>query len=488
MAKLLTKSRYLNGLQCPKLLWTSTNEPALLSEPDNTTQYLFDQGHAIGELAKKLFPEGLNVPYDSFMDNISMTKNLVKQREPLFEAGVMSGNIYSRIDILNPVNEDEWDIIEVKGSTSVKEINLHDVSFQKLCCENAGLSIRNCHLAYVNNKYVKNGEINPNELFVIEDISAKVEEVSENIHERIQSMFDFISAKTCPELGIGKHCLAPYECMLKETCWDFLPKDNVFDLRGGKTKQFSLYDKGILYIKDIPDSERLSRQQQIQKECVITGDTHIEKDEIRQFLDKLEYPLYFLDFETIGPAIPIYDGTRPYQDVPFQFSLHIVGSDKSEPVHHAFLADGKEDPRFQLLKELHELLGSEGSIVAYNSGFEEGVLRDLVEFLPEYKDWFEGIDIRIVDLLTPFSNFHYYNAYQKDTASLKRVLPAITGRSYEEMGIGAGMDASIAYLRIAYGEVSEEEISTIRSDLLKYCQLDTEGMIWIVEKLRELVH
>lgn len=484
---LLSKTRYLNGLQCPRYIWIQFHEPERISEPDTTTQYLFDQGHLVGEWARKIFPEGFNVPFENFMGNIALTKKLLEQRKPLFEAGVLSGRIYSRIDILNPVNEDEWDIIEVKSSTSVKEINLHDVSFQKLCCKKAGLKIRNCKLAYINNQYVKNGEVDPTELFILEDISTQVEEVSEGIEERVQSMLDLISDKTCPENSIGKHCLTPYECMLRQICWDFLPENSVFDLRGGKTKQFSLYEQGILYIKDIPDDIRLSRQQQIQKECVITGKTHVEKDEIQQFLERLEYPLYYLDFETIGPAIPIYDGTRPYQTIPFQFSLHIVENDESEPVHHSFLAEGIDDPRPQLLRELQEVLGSEGSIIAYNSGFEEGVLRELVEAFPEYLDWFEGILARIVDLLMPFSNFHYYNASQKDTASLKRVLPAITGKGYEEMGIGAGMDASIAYERITYGDATQEEISKVRTDLEKYCALDTEGMIWIVDKLRKLL-
>jgi len=200
----------------------------------------------------------------------------------------------------------------------------------------------------------------------------------------------------------------------------------------------------------------------------------------------LEYPLYYLDFETIGPAIPIYDGMRPYQTIPFQFSLHIVENDESEPVHHSFLAEGIEDPRPQLLSRLQGLLGSEGSIIAYNSGFEEGVLKGLVEAFPKYTGWLESILIRIVDLLIPFSSFHYYNASQKDTASLKKVLPAVTGKGYEEMGIGAGMNASITYERVTYGDAIQEEISRVRADLLKYCKLDTEGMIFIVNKLREL--
>ncbi len=419
------------------------------------------------------------------MGNIARTKELLKERKPLFEAGILAGKIYSRIDILNPINEDEWDIIEVKSSTSVKDVHIDDVSFQKHCCKSYGLKIRSCFLALINNKYVKDGEIDPHGFFNIHNITDKIIAVSEGIQDRIDIMLETVKALDCPEVSIGTYCREPYECPLVE-CWEFLPEDSIFDLRGGKTKQFSLYEKGILSIKDIPDDLLLSRQQQIQKECVLTGDTHIEKEEIRQFLDKLVYPLYYLDFETIGPAIPIYDGMRPYQTIPFQFSLHVAENGQSEPIYYEFLADGKEDPRLQLLSELKKLLGFEGSIIAYNSGFEVGVLKELVEVFPEYTDWLEGILERIVDLLKPFSNFHYYHASQKDTASLKKVLPAVTGKGYEEMGIGKGMDASILYEKVTYSDATEEERARVREDLRKYCKLDTEGMIWIVKELEKL--
>jgi hypothetical protein len=486
MARLLSKSKYLTGLQCPKYLWTQVHEPERIPEVDAVTQYTFDQGHLVGEMAKKLFPGGIDIPDGDFMANIVTTKKLLVERRPLFEAGILSGRIYCRLDILNPADEDEWDIIEIKSGTSVKEVYIDDVSFQKHCCEKAGLKLRTCQLGFINNRYVKSGEIDPKELFVLADISAQVEEIGEGIEERVFNLLEVISNKTCPEAAIGQHCLAPYECPLRTECWGFLPENSIFDLRGGKTSQFALYEQGILSIKDIPDDIPLSRQQKIQKECVVTGNVHVEKEEIRQFLNKLEYPLYYLDFETLGPAIPVYDGTRPYQDMPFQFSLHVVEIDGSEPIHHSFLADGGEDPRPEILRELQSLLGSEGSIIAYNAGFEEGVLRELVEALPEYTDWLEGILTRMVDLLFPFTNFHYYHASQKDTASLKKVLPAVTGRGYEEMAIGAGMDASIAYGRIMYGNATEEEIAKVRADLLKYCKMDTEGMIWVVDKLGEL--
>ena len=484
--QLLTKSKYVSGLQCSKYLWIQFHEPEGIPETDAVTQYMFDQGRTVGKLAKKLFPGGIDIPSEDFMENISKTKGFFEGRNPLYEAGVLVRNTYSRIDILNPIDENGWDIIEVKSSTSVKDVHIHDVSFQKYCCEMYGLHIRKCFLALINNRYVKNGEIDPQGLFNIYDITDKVIAVSEGIQKRIDIMLDITKGSECPQVTIGKHCMAPYDCSLRTECWGFLPENSVFDLRGGKTKQFSLYEQGIVSIKDIPHNITLSRQLQIQKGCVITGTTHVEKEQIRPFLDTLKYPLYYLDFETIGPAMSIYDGTSPFQTIPFQFSLHIVVNNEAEPVHHSFLAKGIGDPRPKLLRELTRLLGSEGSIIAYNSGFEEGVLKELVEAFPEHKDWLDGILPRIVDLLFPFSNFHYYHASQKDTALLKKVLPAVTGKGYEEMGIGAGMDASIAYERITYGSATQEEIAKVRADLIKYCKLDTEGMIWIVEKLRDL--
>ena len=230
---LLTKSKYLNGLQCPKYLWTVLHEPVKIPEPDAATQYIFDQGHLVGELAKRLFPGGIDVPAEDFNSNINQTRELLRQRKPLFEAGICIDPLYSRIDILDPVGKDNWDIIEVKSSTSLKDINIHDVSFQKLCCEKAGLRIRNCKLTYINSRYVLNGEIDPNEFFILEDISTQVEEVSEGIEERVLNLLELILDKACPEVDIGKHCLIPYDCMLRPKCWEFLPENSIFDLRGG---------------------------------------------------------------------------------------------------------------------------------------------------------------------------------------------------------------------------------------------------------------
>ncbi len=481
----LTKSRYLNGLQCLKLLWITVNEPKRIPAPDASTQRIFDQGHLVGELAKTLFPGGITVPNDSFKGNLEMTRKLIRQRNPLFEAGVLANQIYSRSDIMNPANGEEWDLVEVKSSTSVKEVNLDDVSFQKLCWEESGVKIRNCYLAFINNQYVRNGEIDPHELFIIQDISDGVATASVGIRDRIAQLLKTVASPLCPEVGIGPQCSNPYQCALSE-CWEGLPEHNVFTLYYAGKKSHELYRNGVLEITGIPASYKLNDKQNIQCACVRTGRPYVDRVAIRYFLDGLEYPLYYLDFETLGTAIPLFDGTRPYQNVPFQFSLHIQESPGNEPVHYEFLAQGRQDPRTALLQSLSRLIGSKGSILAFNKSFEETVLKECGKMFPDYAAWIDAAISRLADLIVPFRNFHYYHPAQKGSASLKKVLPALTGQGYDEMAIGKGDDASLAFLRITFEDVHETEAAEVRQQLLDYCKLDTEGMVKIVEKLKEV--
>lgn len=482
-SNLLSKSKYLNGLQCPKLLWTLFHEPEKISVPDTATQYIFDQGHMVGELAKKLYSDSVDIPTDNFTRNIRQTRELLQQRKTLFEAGIAIGNLYARVDILKPINDGEWDIIEVKSSTSVKDINIHDASFQRYCCKQYGLEIRNCFLVHINNKYVRHGIIDPEQLFITEDITDEVENMSSAVQDRIDAMFDIISSSRCPDTLVGKQCSNPYDCSLIE-CWDFLPENSVFDLYRGGQKSFDLLSKGILSVKDIPDAFKLDGKQEIQKGCILSGQPHVDKAGIGNFLSTLQYPLYYLDFETFNTAIPMFDGTRPYQNIPFQFSLHVMADEKLKPEHFSFLVEGTEDPRLKLLSELKTVLGNEGGIIVYNQAFEKGVLKELGNAFPEYAVWVENVCGRIVDLLSPFRSFHYYHPLQKGSASLKAVLPALTGKSYEGMDIADGQDASIAFQAVTYGDVLEEVRNKVREDLEKYCRLDTEGMIWIADKLK----
>ncbi|MFC1861244.1 DUF2779 domain-containing protein [Chloroflexota bacterium] len=193
-----------------------------------------------------------------------------------------------------------------------------------------------------------------------------------------------------------------------------------------------------------------------------------------------------MDFETFNPAIPIYDGTRSYQQVPFQFSLHVVNGPVTEPKHYGFLGDGIEDPRPAFLTELKSILSNNGNIVVYNQSFEKGILSELGRAFPEYADWIQETCDRVVDLYSPFRSFSYYNPAQQGSASIKKVLPALTGKEYTGLSISKGDDASLAFFNMAMGNCTDEEKTKTMKDLEEYCALDTEGMIWIVDELGRL--
>ncbi len=484
MAQILTKSKYIIGLECPKYLWAVFNHPEKIRKASLAEEFKFKEGAKVGELAKSLFPDGLNLPAEDFKENLLKTKESLGKGVPLFEAGFLFNNCFSRADILVPVGK-EWDIIEVKSGTEVKDINVHDVSFQKYVYEANGLKIRKCFLMHLNKEYFRKGEINVEELFVKEDITSEVEAIK-GVQDRINQMFRIISSREPPKAGIFMAKLVKdgyHDCFI-ENCVE-LPDNHVFCLyRGGKLC-CELFEDGIKLIKDIPEDAKLSDKQEIQRECELKNKIHVDHTKIKQFLKKLKYPLYYLDFETFSTAIPMFDGLKPYSQVPFQFSLHTAEKDKTE--HHAFLYCGNGDPRKDFILALKNLIGNKGSVVVYNQSFEIGRLKELAERFPEHKRWVAHVLKRIVDLLVPFREFSYYNPKQQGSASIKYVLPAITGRSYKGMEIADGGTASVEFFRATYEECSDEERQKVRENLLKYCELDTLAEVMIVEKLGELV-
>jgi hypothetical protein len=473
---LLSKSKYLIGLQCPKYFWVMIHTPEKIPEHDLVTKHRFKQGSEIGQFAKKLFPEGIDIPESDFKSNLTKSKELLALRKPLFEVAFMINNLYSRADILVPVGEDEWDIIEVKSSTKVKDVNVHDVSFQKYVIEKSGLKVRNCFLLHINNEFVKDGEINSNDFFTKTDITDKVSIAIEGIQDRISSLIELMKADTCPDIKISKSCADPYACPLEDDCWGFLPEASVFDLYRGGSRSFELFEDGVVNMKEIPSTFKLNDKQGIQKDCDIHNKIHTDKEAINNFLKELEYPLYYLDFETFSTAIPFINGTKSYQQIPFQFSLHV--DDGKEIKHSEFLSEEK-DEREKLLLEMKDKLGSSGSIIVYYQSFEIGRLKELAKAFPEHKEWVNLIINRVVDLIVPFRNFSYYNPKQKGSCSIKKVLPAITGKGYDGMAISNGEVASISFL-------NEGNNSKVRKDLLKYCELDTMAMVWIVDELKKL--
>ena len=480
--KLLTKSKYMLGLSCPGHLWMTFHDEDKLPEPDVAARHVIEQGNIIGRLAKKLFPEGVDLSELSkdFRLNLEKTQEALKDRKVIFEAGVISGELYARADVLVPVQDDEWDVVEVKGSSRVKPEHVDDLSFQKHVYRTAGIKIRKCFLLHVNPDYVKKGEIRPEEILKKEDVTEKVDETIEGIQDRIQGMLDIINLTEPPKVSVKNGCNNKLKCPC-EDCWNFLPEEHVLELHRGGKKSTELLEAGILAIKNIPDDFKLNPKQKIQRECANTGRTQINKGAIKKFLKNLKHPVYYLDLESFQTAIPLYDGTKPYQQIPFQFSVH---KDTGQDVRHFdFLHNSKEDPREKFLSEMKKAIGDEGSIIVFHKSFETARLKELGEAFPEYKEWTDNLISRMVDLIVPFRNFDYYNPVQKGSCSIKNVLPAVTGKSYKELNVNNGVLASVLYFRSIFDTVEDKDQTT--KDLLEYCKMDTEGMVWIVQELEE---
>lgn len=483
----LSKSKYLNGLQCHKLLWVAVNDAKRIPPTDAATQYVFDQGHLVGELAHRLYSDGINLDTSSIAGNLRQTQASLQLRKPLFEAGFSANRMYCRVDVLKPAGEDEWDIVEVKSTNSAKDEHVQDVEFQRHCCLNAGLKIRGCHVMHLDKNYIRQGEIDPGRLFTAQEVTSRLDQAAGVFENRLAAMLAVIDSGKCPEAAIGRHCNSPHSCPLQGECWANMPEQNVMTLYGGKKLGEDLIARGILDIGSIPADVALDSRQHIQKQCADSNISHISTGEVRSFLAGLVYPLYFMDFETFSAAIPIYDGSRPHQKIPFQFSVHSLAAPGAGPEHYSYLAEGRDDPRPAFTAELCKAVGPGGTVLVYSAPFEKSVLKELAESLPAYSERVESIMARIVDLNLPFRKFSCYHPDQAGSTSLKQVLPAMTDLKYGEMEISEGQTASLKFMESVFGDITPEEIQKIRADLIAYCGLDTYGMVEIVRRLEQAV-
>jgi len=339
------------------------------------------------------------------------------------------------------------------------------------------------YLCHINSDFVRQGEIDPKKFFILEDVTDQTAELAQLVADKLADMFRVIRQRKHPDIKIGPQCNDPYGCALVDHCWKFLPSHSVFDLYRGGKKGFDLLEQRVMSLRDIPDDFKLTDNQAIQKRTAISGKPYINKKAIAKFLAQLEYPVSYLDFETFNTAIPLFDGLHPYQQVPFQFSLHTVRVPGAKPEHVMFLAEGRDDPRPAFMVKLRDSVSRTGSIVAFNAPFELSRIKECCAAMPKFAPWLKAIDGRIVDLLGPFRSFDYYHPDQHGSASMKAVLPALTGKGYEGLGIQEGGTASNEFLRVTFGDVDEKERRRVRQQLEEYCGRDTEGMIWIVDAL-----
>jgi len=480
----LSKSLYTRGFQCQKALWFKKHKPSVLTPPDASAEAVFERGNVVGDLACRLFPEGKEVEFSrDFSQMLSTTEQYMKDGvQNIYEATFSYGGILVMVDILH-VDAEGVSIYEVKSSTSVKDIYIHDVSIQHYVLEHLGFHVKSANLIHINSSYVRGDELDLHELFSVVDVSEEVRNLQAGIGHVLEEFESVLSDKESePDIDIGKHCKNPYECDAKDYCWRVqrgIPEYSVFNIFNlGSKKQVELYEKGIVDIKDIPDGFEMTAKQAEAVNNYKSGSTHIDKDAIKEFINTLNYPLYHLDFETFQQAVPEFKGVSPFMQIPFQYSLHIEHEDGTLE-HREFLAEDGIDPRELLARKLCEDIPRDVTVLAYNMGFEKGVIKKLASAYPELSEHLLSIHENIKDLMTPFQQKHYVTPSMNGSYSIKYVLPALVPDmkdAYKKLeGIQNGGEAMSAFANMP--KLDADEKQRMRNSLLEYCKLDTLAMV-----------
>ena len=493
----LSKTKYCDGLFCPKFLWMNHNMPEQKADQDDTRAKI---GNMVGNLARDYFGDYVEVKsnHRNISEMIAQTKQLLEAGAWIIaEATFSLNNNLCMVDILRKTDKG-YDIIEVKSSTgspgdSPGDINprhLDDMAYQYYVVSNSGLAINKVSLMQINRKYTRYGELNLQELFTFVDCTESILQMQEEVPGNIETLTSVTTKEDEPELPVGDRCK---DCGYRAWCFRDMPKNNVFDIgwRMWGSKKDEAYQSGIVTFEDVLNrSIKLSQMQLRQVRTVVDNlPPHVEPQGIRQFLETLSYPLYYLDFETYQQVVPLWDGVRPYQQIPFQYSLHVQHASCAKPIHKEFLGKEGTDPRRALAERLCADIPKNVCVLAYNMSFEKSQIKGLAELFPDLSEHLMNIHSNIKDLMIPFAKGYYYHREMGGSYSIKGVLPALCGGDpeldYSSLKlIQHGGDVMALYPTLH--EQPPEEIAKIRKALLAYCKLDTLAMVKILEKLYEV--
>lgn len=486
----LSKSTFIRGMQCEKSLYMHKYRKELRDPMPASLEAIFKQGTSVGELAQGLFPGGVDCTPESYYDFLAAVERtkeeIAKGTKIIYEAAFHHDGVVAALDILVQ-HDDGWRAYEVKSSTSVSPTYKLDATIQYYTIVNSGIDLKDIAIVHINNQYEKNGALDIQQLFTVASVLEPVLNLFPSIPEQVERMRAILSSDVVPEKEIGAHCSSPYSCDFRGHCWKHVPKYSVFDIANLRApKKFELYQNNILLLSDIPDDYPLNYNQRMQVNSEVNQETHINIAAIRQFVAGLNYPIYHLDYETFATAVPIYDGSRPYQQLVFQYSLHIE-HENGTIEHREFLADHNgEDPRIEFVQRLIQDCGTTGDILVYNIGFERGKTNELLKFAPEHNDALRNIIGRFKDLMTPFQKRWYYSPDMRGSYSIKAVLPALVPElSYSDLNIQEGGTASNTFAALVQG-LYEGDVEQARKDLLDYCEMDTWAMVKVLERLKEI--
>ncbi len=472
MKNRLTKTAYLKYLTCPNEFWLSFQESVPKNELEKLEdEHLRQQGYAVERYVKQL-------------RRFQQTDNISVDFQRIFQ----TDDLYARSDAVITDNASGIiDIYEIKSSSSVKPEHLDDVTFQKIVAERSGFVVRSCNVITMNGEYVRQGNIDTAQLFVINDVTDQVAELTPTTELQIENAKAFADSEPVPSLA--DYCGEKLNCEYIKLNFPDLPEYTIFNIsRINKAKLKELLELGIIDIRDVPDDFKLSDKQQVHVTAAKTGSTIINREKINERLDSWAYPHHFLDYETFNYAIPQFDGVRPFQQMCFQYSLHTVRENGGEMEHHQFLAlQGEANPPLALAAKLQEHMSGElGTVFVWYEPFEKTRNDEMAAMFPEFADFFAEVNANTQDLMKIFSDNLYVHPAFKGSSSIKKVLPVLCPHlSYKELGIGDGMTASISWYRAAtWDNMDAHAREQIFKDLEKYCHLDTLAMVEIFNVLK----
>lgn len=491
----LSKSKYVAYCSCEKLLWLRVYKPEL-ALVDNATQARMAAGNDVGDLAMRLLGDFVEVTAtkdDGTLDLKKMLEDTQKCLEDgcdnICEASFSYNGCYCAVDILRK-EKGGYAIYEVKSSTEVKDYHLIDIAYQKYVLEKCGVNVTGTYIVHIDSTYIFDGTLDLSKLFMIEDVAEQMENEYVKVPSLLTAALKVISKDAEPEKDLNENCCG---CEFWGYCAKHVPTPSVFDLyRMNFSNKIAYYREGIISYEDLQKSNRIDNPIRImQLDGALHDKTFINKDGIRTFLKTLSYPLYFLDFETMQQTIPDIVGTRPYQQIPFQYSLHYIEKEGGDLKHKAFLAESGKNPLRDVAERLCQDIPENVCTIAYNKSFECTRIKELAEMFPNLSKHLLNIKEHIVDLLLPFQQGNYYVKEMGGSFSIKSVLPALfpndPSLNYHNLDerVQNGGDAMDIFPKIK--DMPPEEQEATRNALLEYCKLDTLAMVKVWERLLEVV-
>ncbi|NOT47106.1 MAG: DUF2779 domain-containing protein [Acidobacteria bacterium] len=471
MKERLTKTAFLRYLKCPPEFWLSVRQPLLAAKPTTLEyEHLRQQGYAVQQLVKTL---------KRFQPREGLSFN--------FERPFQTFDLYARCDIVVMHNDSGMiDLYETKSAASVKDEHIDDVAFQRLVCEQSGYQVGRCFTVTTNTDYVRRGEIDAEQLFTVTDVTDLVEQRLPSTAQQARAAIAYL--RTVPVPSLLDYCdRNRLNCEFIQLHFPNLPDYTVFDIAFLKNdKRRLLLAEGIVGIVDVPDDFPLSTKQRAQVEAAKTRAIVIDGNAITERIERWEYPLQFLDYETFAYAIPQFDGVRPYQQMCFQYSLHTIDFPGTKPRHSYFLSRGESDPPRAMAESLRQAMeGNIGTVLVWYEAFEKTRNTEMAAMYPDLAAFFGEVNSKTVDLMKIFSEKLYVHPEFKGRSSIKKVLPALRpDLSYKQLRIGDGLTATISWFRaVKWDSLTESERESIFKGLEKYCELDTWAMVAIFEEL-----